>query len=442
MKILPRNLELVLFLRKDSINAVWAVLDQGVISLANFGLNFALARYASPDVYGIFVVTFTLLLFGRSTFQSPFTLDPLINLGSKRDQGSDRSVYVRRTLFLNLIISAVSIGILVVAWMLFPGFTKAIYARAAFLAMIPILFINLRFFVRNYYIMREEFFKAFVYDTVVFFAVVIGLVSIIYRELLDDLAIVTLLALAEAAPLILVTIIEHERIVSALQGFYSDLTIQSPPWQWTDLRQNWDYGKWLFLAKGANDMYRNAQFLLLPVFVPLANLAGYRACYMLAQPIYLFTTGLESFMWSKGADRMHTEGISGLTTFMRSIGVAVSVVIILYAIVVGTNAETLLNIAYEGKFNDFAGLLWFFVLAALFSFWAKIFGTGFRAVESTDAIFSSVFLAGVIGLFIIIGLTKVLGVTGAAISYMLASIVSVVFLSMFWMNKINKFESK
>jgi O-antigen/teichoic acid export membrane protein len=64
-----------------------------------------------------------------------------------------------------------------------------------------------------------------------------------------------------------------------------------------------------------NYIYNNAQFLLLLLFTSVYELAGYRACYLLAQSIYLFITGIEAYVWSKSAKIMGKGNINELQNF-------------------------------------------------------------------------------------------------------------------------------
>jgi len=141
----------------ETTKAMWALFDQAVVSLANFALNLALARYASPEVYGQFVIVFALLLFVYSSIQAPLTLDPLIILGGKINDKETQFMYTRRTLGFHFLISLVSIVVLLIVGALSWTFQNLIYARAMLQASVPLLFMNLRFLIRCFYIMEGEF---------------------------------------------------------------------------------------------------------------------------------------------------------------------------------------------------------------------------------------------------------------------------------------------
>jgi O-antigen/teichoic acid export membrane protein len=420
---------------QETIQAIWAILDQAAVSLANFALNFALARYAAPQVYGIFIIVFTLLLLAYSCVQAPLTLDPLIMLGGKKGNKEAQFVYARRVLALNLLISLVSIMVLIAAGVSLGVLAKGVYARATLLASIPLIFLNLRFFIRCFYIMRGEFIKAFVNDVNVLVVVSLGIVNLIYWGMTNDWTIIILLTVGEATASFLLITTMRKQTREVISGLVSDIKAQPMPWRWSEARQNWDYGKWLLLANGALYAYQNAQFLLLPIFVPLASLAGYRAAYLLAQPIYLFAAGLEAFARNKGIARIQARGIWGLQDFMLKMSLIVSVFIVLYMMFIGFNSRLALESVFAGKFGEFSELVWFFAFASLFSFWGMMLGIGFRVLEATSVLFLSTLFTGAIGLATFIVLASSLGVKGAAMSYTGASLLSVFFLSVYWLKK-------
>ena len=419
----------------EMTKAMWALFDQAAVSLANFALNLALARYASPEVYGQFVIVFVLLLLAHSSIQTPLTLDPLIILGGKINDKETQLIYARRTLGFHLLISLVSIVVLLVVGAFSWTLQNLIYARATLLASVPLLFVNLRFLIRCFYVMKGEFAKAFRSDLSVLMVISLGVVGLVYLRGLSDWAAVALMTIAEAAATLLLMTAKRKQLLRVISGLVSDIKAQPMFWKWKEVRQNWDYGKWLLLANGANYAYQNAQFLLLPVFVSLASLAGYRACYLLAQPIYLFTTGLEAYAWNRSAERMKSGGVRELQGFLWKMTCSVSILILLYALLIGLGSDAVLKMVYAGKFGEFAGLIWFFTIASLFAFWGKMLGTGLRVLEATSALFSSALCTGVVGVVAFLLLTRSVGVTGAAISYALSSFLSVALLSIYWYRK-------
>jgi len=280
--------------------------------------------------------------------------------------------------------------------------------------------------------MKGEFAKAFINDLSVLIVIGLGVLGLIFLSDPTDWMGVILLTIAEAAATLLLITTKRKQLLRVILGLLSDIKTQPVIWKWKEVQRNWNYGKWLLLASGANYAYQNAQFLLLPAFVPLVSLAGYRACYLLAQPIYLFTTGLEAYVWNRSVERMKSGGARGLENFLWKMIYLVSFPILLYALLVGLSPRVILELAYNGKFGEFGGLIWFFTSASLFAFWGKMLGTALRVLESTRALSLSTLYAGVVSMVAFLLLTGFGGVKGAAISYALSSFLTVVFLSIYW----------
>lgn len=416
-------------------NVLWALLDQGAVSLTNFGLNFLLARYASPEVYGQFVIVFVVLLFMYSSIQVPLVLDPLIILGGKKDKEA-KLVYVRRVLYFHFLISLVSIGGLLTGGVFFAVLQNQIYLRALLLACVPVAFMNLRFFIRCFYIMKGEFAKAFRSDLSVLAVVGLGALGLVYWQTPTDWDTVILLTISEATPLFIIISRKHRQWLQLVHGIISDVLSQPAIWRWEEIRQNWNYGKWLLLANGATYAYQNIQFLLMPVFVPLASLAGYRACYLLAQPVYLFTTGLEAYAWNRGTELMRSGDVKPLQGFLWKMTCLISPFILIYIGLIGLNARQVLEALYRGKFGEFANLIWPFSFATLLAFWGKMLGTGLRVVEATHGLFFGTLWAGIVGMVLFLLLTKSMGLIGAASSYTFSHLLSVALYLLYWHRKI------
>src|SRR5207244_1084817 len=61
----------------------WAVLDQGMFSVANFGANILLAKWMSKAQYGAFAVAFALFLL-LGTFHNALIIEPMLVFGNDR----------------------------------------------------------------------------------------------------------------------------------------------------------------------------------------------------------------------------------------------------------------------------------------------------------------------------------------------------------------------
>jgi O-antigen/teichoic acid export membrane protein len=420
----------------------WTILDQGVVSLINFSLNFILARYASPEVFGHFTLIFMIILLINALIHSPLTLEPLIIIGGKINDRETQLIYLKKTLVFNLLLSFFSIIILIIISAFFWFFGNSIYANVMFMSSIPLFFVNLRFFIRCYYIMKGEFAKAFKNNFVALIIVVLGSVLMIYLKKLNILEIIILMTVSEASAILFFIIINKIKLFHIVSFFLCDLVNQPMFWKWKEIQQNWNYGKWLMMSSFGNYIYNNAQFLLLPLFTSVYELAGYRACYLLAQPIYLFTTGIEAYVWSKSAKIMGKGNINELQNFLNEMAKRISLLIILYNLLIGINSRLVIEILYKGKFIEFSNLVWFFTFANLINFWGKLIGSGLRALESTKILLIATLFSGIIGLITFFILLRLTGIIGASISYVLSSFIAVLISLLYFRKEADLLRTK
>ena len=169
-----------------------------MVSLATFSLNLALARFATPEVYGQFVIAFSLLLLAYACVQVPLALEPLIFLEGKKTNTQDQAIYVRHSFVLTVAVGLVCVGLLLTIGVCFEALQNPIYAKACWMASLPLLFMNVRYFIRCFYIMKGSFYQAFLYDFSVLLIIGGGLAALVWFDRINDWAIVGLFAVAEA----------------------------------------------------------------------------------------------------------------------------------------------------------------------------------------------------------------------------------------------------
>ena len=125
------------------------------------------------------------------------TLDPLIILGGKVEEGDARRIYARRVLLMHIFISVVSVIALLGLAAAVRSFGGSVYGGALLLAALPLFFLNLRFFVRCFH-MRGDFKAAFVNDVSVLVILGIILGVLIVADRLGAVVVFVALSAAEA----------------------------------------------------------------------------------------------------------------------------------------------------------------------------------------------------------------------------------------------------
>lgn len=415
---------------RHKITAVWSILDQMTISLTNFTLHIVLARQADPDIYGLFVVVSALLVIISSVFQSSLTFDPLIILGGKIKEKTLDHIYYRQTFVLHILISLVSIIVLLISSLIFWFFGNTIYARATLIASIPILFSNLRLFMRCFQIMKGDFFSAFRIDFSMALVVGFGVLTLAYIQKVNEWSIIALMVIADGIVVLLLIVTKPRKSLSFLSSLIFDIKKEPRFWIWESLQRNWKYGKWLLIAYTSNQVYQSIQFLLLPIFISSVDLAGYRACSLLAQPIHTFATGIEAYVWHRSVKLLPNR--NALLNFIQKSNIIVSIFIISYFLLIQLALNDVYNLLFDGKYFNYSSLLWFFASGLLIASLGKMIGTIFRVMEFSEILSKIALYIFITSLPTFLLLTSFAGLVGAATNMVISNLVSLTLLLLHW----------
>ena len=90
--------------RSFELQGLWAIADQGVVSLGNFLTTIILARALSPEAYGVWTVIFGLMLF-LNVFHASLIAYPLsVRLASRDDAGGSQLIVASLALTVFLVL--------------------------------------------------------------------------------------------------------------------------------------------------------------------------------------------------------------------------------------------------------------------------------------------------------------------------------------------------
>ena len=113
------------------LGGFWAIADQGVVSLGNFLTTIILARAVSPTAYGVWSVTFRVILFLNVLPASLITYPLYVRLAARDDTGVDE--LIRAALALTALLALPQALILVASSSLFGSFALGLWAGCALL---------------------------------------------------------------------------------------------------------------------------------------------------------------------------------------------------------------------------------------------------------------------------------------------------------------------
>jgi len=398
-----------------------AVLDQGVFAGSNFAISILLARWLSPEQYGMYAVAFAVLLF-LLNFHQALVLEPMLVFGSSvyRDclQG-----YLKALLSLHLGISLVMVfGLCVSAAVASKlgqanGLPGALIGVAFAAPTVLLLWLTKRIF----YLKLSP--APSVGAALLYCALTMGGLALVYKHNhLSPLSAFLLMGLGALGASIVVLSYLRLRLSSS----------QHAPSLRDTWRRHWRYGRW---ALGANAMMWipiNAFYPLLSRFSGMAQAGELKALMNFAAPMLQACAALHTLMLPYASRVLEERGTPGVSIVVRRMTLLCVSCAVPYWVVLLLFKGSAFRILYSGRYTEVAYLL---PIAAL----ASVAGSAFfgptivlRSMESPGLIFAAVSVSSGISIAIGIPLTRAWGVGGAvwsvALSETLAFVAAVVLV--------------
>lgn len=394
----------------------WSVADQGIISLTNFGLTLAIGRAAAPDDFSLVIIVVNVLLLTQTALQTPLVLTPFMFLAGKESE-AELPAYVRHTAIANVALGVVTSLVLLIASAGLDLVDQPAYASATRLAAFPALLMSIRYFIRTFHMMTSRFDRAFVTDSTVGVALGLGLLFLHHSGNVTPSATAFVIALSEVAAVLMTVVVYRPTIARGVAEMIGDVRAGLVSAVRPSARKNWEFGKWLVGSWVLDYLLIRAQFLLLPLLLSLSSLAEYQASFLLLQPMFFLSTGIEVFAWNRGAAIQRSEGTAAMTKLLAKLATGLSATVATYTLIAALFAEPAVRLMFAAKFKALTPAIWFFGAAMLFGAWGKMLSAAMMAIGKTIALTTSNAIGVFVSLSLMVALTPSLGPVGAAAGY-------------------------
>lgn len=387
-------------------NGTWTVLDQALFAGANFVVSILLARWLEPSGYGAYTFAYTVFIL-LGAVHGGFVIEPMLVFGAGRFE-SRLGQYLRVLLSGHLRLSVVFGVVLgtgaLIAWA--AGELILAHALAAFaFAQAAVLF---QWTMRAACYIRTQPALAAASDGLYAILVVGGAFALRALDVLNEATAIALLA---TASLIAGSVTALRLGVPLRRHDDADLEADS-------LEQHWGYGGWAASSGVLMWVQGYLPFVLLPLWAGLAQTGALRALFNLVMPVLHATTAITTLLVPY---MVRAETLKLQTRIARTVGLALLGGAAAWALLIGLAGESILDVLYDGQYNDYAPLLWVVGLLPLTTIVANILMSMLRARERPADIFGARLVAsstmGTIGA----ALVFVFGVAGA----LLAALVSI-----------------
>ncbi|NYF89841.1 hypothetical protein RBB79_09780 [Tunturiibacter empetritectus] len=350
-----------------------ALLDQGLVSGANFVTNVLLARGFGLRDYGVFALAWVAVLFANS-LQYALIVTPMTSVGPKQDAeerpGYYGSVLVQEGTFalFAALVMYISVRLSV---RFFPQWGVGNLALSMSMATLAYL---LQDFLRRYFFCTGQSKKALVTDALSY---------------LTQLPIIFWLAHTHRASISTVlTIIA----VTSLISFFACLRWLEPViFDWHTIKRvflrHWAISRWLaptaFMQWGAGNLFLMAA----PVYYGAAASAILRAAQNIVAVAHVWFLGLDNVVPAQASRQMRLEGVDGMLRYIKRIFLLWGGITLLFTSIIACFPSFWLKITYGQKYSSDGTVLRLYALLYLVIFVSGPLRAALQALEYTAPVF-------------------------------------------------------
>lgn len=390
--------------------AGWALVDQCVVSTANFLTIYLFARYFRAVDFGAFMLAHTGLLL-LTNMQQALLIQPHNVLGAPLAQPEYQRFTGILALAQMLFCVAACSTLAAAAWLVGKAYSPEAGSILLALAITAIPWMGQEF-VRRVLYTRSESRAAAINDTVSYGLQLAG--AIVLVSAWQDLA----------SPEAALYVLGGSSLVAILVGF----------WQLRDhvrierlstlasfartLKEVWGFGRWLMAQNVVVWFGAQGHAWIVGLLLGVEQVGIYRAATHLINVMNPVVQTCFSYLPSRGSLAYHQGGAAGLSRWVRQALWVMGLALLPFAIVLAGFSEQVLALAYGDKFagTNLPLILALSTVSQIVGFWKYPFDVGLLALRSTKYIFY-VYLVPVILLVTSgVALIHFLGILGVPLS--------------------------
>ena len=280
--------------------------------------------------------------------------------------------------------------------------------------------------------MRENFKKAFANDFIVLFISLFVMYLFTTRYELSFQYVIILTTIPEIAAICIFIIRKRSKCKMLIKYIFNN---SLEFYKWKELIESWAYGKWLLFSSLSSYILQYAQILILPIYLPFTTLAGYKAIQIFAQPIQVVTNGIEGYMLSHGNSVYKKSGLHFLSIFLYRMMMVNTLIFIGYTFLVSVFSRRIIELLYGNKYNEYYFLISIFCITFIIMFLVRMIGSGLLVLGDTKKIFYVFLIGGVFNLIFLFSTIEYFQLLGAALSNLVANIIILGILMLYWINR-------
>ncbi len=396
------------------LEVLLALADQVLVSGMTFAIGIGVARLLGITEFGKLAIVFILQMFAQS-FQGCFVVAPMMALTGLR--GRRTTNYFAAVMAWSAVLSvAAGAGVALAAWTIYAVRDGGAPAGFVLAAGAYTVTQNLLYTVRRMLFAKRVGWQAFYMDAVRYFLFLAGMI-IIWQQghQVDVTAALWALALSALSALI--------PLFLRLRGARLSRAMLTTVWS-----RHWPFSQWLALMLILTFGQDQAIALSLGATLSDAAIGGLRAGQYLIGVTHFIWVALENFVPGSASRDYAAGGTEALQMYLRRTTRVLGVVVWGFILLVSLPAETSLKLAFGAGYDQFAPILRLYGLTYAIAFFREVWVFYFYAIQRTDVIFRAFVLGFAVAMLAVFPAIKLLGVTGAALTVLLANTASTAYV--------------
>lgn len=360
-------------------NGKYAAIDQGVISLSNFGASILLAALVTPTELGAYVLGFLALYFIRA-IQNGIIIQPLNTYGAGKEQDA-YSAYFSAAAVHQVILSTLSAaGAALLGWIL-TRLGNDTLGPTIFILWFSVFTWQLQEFFRRGFYTRGEVHKA-VWISVTSNVVRLGMIVLISRKgQISGLTGLNAIGWgAFFATLVGVWLSRH--------NFSKQLLNPLATW-----RENWRFGRWILGASLADWVVVDLYPILMAGMISFAATGVYQTLQNLVAPIHVLLRAIDTFLTPIMAKAFDSSGINKVSRMLRWVFLFAGIPIIGMLILVSIFTPQLLYLLKGETYLPYSNGIYLMGVFYFFLYINRPLQMAFRAVRQGKQVFFANILA-------------------------------------------------
>ncbi|WP_166178488.1 MATE family efflux transporter [Rubrobacter tropicus] len=356
--------------------------DQGLFATSNFALNILLARWLPPTEYGAFGLAFAVFTFVGCLHAATLT-EPMLVFSPRRYKECV-SEYLGALVYGHIGFATLGSLALLVTGLVFAYWDPSSTLPSVFFALaLTEPFIHLLWMMRRACYARFEPQLAAWGGAWYMVMMLVG-AFMLYRY--GWLSTSTALGVMAISSL----------VVSLWLGVR--LGVKAPPLRGgvtgEALKSHWEYGRWSVGNRALYWLPTNVYYLILPVWGGLEAGAAFKALMNLLMPMLQATTALSALLLPTFVQAREQDSFG---SSVRSAFGLLLIAPILYWVLLGLFHETMINLAYGGRYAAHADLLWLLGLLPIAMAANEVLSQAIRSLERPEWLFRVYVVYAVVG---------------------------------------------